>query len=255
MTTKYNTTQLDPKQVFERHVYHRDRFAHYLRWAHVLREVKPHSVILDVGCGNANLLEVLYHNRHTPKHYVGVDVRTRTIQQNVAKFGHLSWASFANLDFCLSPSRHATLRSFAKLHTLTFDFIVCFEVLEHLGKENADQFLANVSTFMNRQRPTKLLISTPCYDGEHVAQNHVINGEVGEFTFDEMKWQLEKLFKVINVWGTFASQRDYYDKLSACERSVWHDLEAYYDSNLISVLFAPLVPACSRNCLWECVLR
>jgi hypothetical protein len=34
---KYNTTDLDPEATFERHVFHRDQFAHYLRWTHVLK--------------------------------------------------------------------------------------------------------------------------------------------------------------------------------------------------------------------------
>jgi hypothetical protein len=62
-TKKYNTTDLDPETTFERHVFHRDQFAHYLRWTHILKVAKIGEKIVDFGCGKGNLLEVLYRNR------------------------------------------------------------------------------------------------------------------------------------------------------------------------------------------------
>ena len=63
MAKAYNTTDLRPDQAFERHVFHRDQFAHYLRWTHILKEAKIGESIVDFGCGAANLLEVLYRNK------------------------------------------------------------------------------------------------------------------------------------------------------------------------------------------------
>ena len=51
----YNCTQLTPQQEFERHIYHRDQFAHYLRWTHVLRDARIGQTILDFGCGTGVL--------------------------------------------------------------------------------------------------------------------------------------------------------------------------------------------------------
>lgn len=50
---KYNTTDLDPTTSFERHVFHRDQFAHYLRWTHILKEAKIGETIVDFGCVRA----------------------------------------------------------------------------------------------------------------------------------------------------------------------------------------------------------
>lgn len=58
-TEGYNATALDPAATFERHVYHRDQFAHYLRWTHILKVAKIGDSIVDFGCGAGDLLEVL----------------------------------------------------------------------------------------------------------------------------------------------------------------------------------------------------
>lgn len=242
MKEKYNTTQLDPASTFERHVYHRDQFAHYLRWTHILKVIQPNATVLDIGCGTGNLLEVLYRNRHSPKRYVGIDVRTKTIIAAIEKWSMCKWASFSNKDFC------KTLPSFGK-----FDYVVCFEVFEHIGKENGAQFLANICNQMSLN--SVLFISTPCYNGIDVADNHIIDGKIGEYTFKEMKDILSEFFTIKNVWGTFASQKDYYEKMTIEQKKIWNELAKYYDSNLISVIFAPLFPELSRNCIWKCSIK
>lgn len=77
MAKVYNTTDLRPDQAFERHVFHRDQFAHYLRWTHILKEAKIGESIVDFGCGAANLLEVLYRNKYKQKEYIGIDIREK----------------------------------------------------------------------------------------------------------------------------------------------------------------------------------
>ena len=57
-TKYYNTTDLNPESTFTKHVFHRDQFAHYLRWTHILKEARIGETICDFGCGNGNLLEV-----------------------------------------------------------------------------------------------------------------------------------------------------------------------------------------------------
>lgn len=239
---EYNTTQLSPDKVFERHVYHRDQFAHYLRWTHVLKVIPPKVSLLDVGCGDANMLKVLYHNRHVPYLYLGIDVRTKTIFQNREIYKTLPWAKFENKDFCKPQHKLGT-----------FEFVTCLEVLEHIGKQNGEQFLMNIA--QNMSNTSKCFISSPCYNGIDVAQNHIINGEISEYTFSEMKWLLEKIFHINCVWGTFASQKDYLGKLTPEQFKLWNQLSEYYDSNLVSVIFAPLFPAQARNCLWEVSLK
>lgn len=238
---QYNTTQLHPEFELTKHVFHRDQFAHLFRWAHVLKTAKIGCNVLDFGCGNANLLQLLWRNGFKPNDYLGVDIRERTIKINQEKYKDLNYARFSAEDLCGDLSFGGA-----------WDIIVCFEVIEHIGHKNVIKFLSNIKSQMNEN--TVLLISTPCYDARSgAANNHIINGEVAELTFNEMKVALEETgFKIEKIWGTFASQRDYEEKLPENIKEVYTKLKEYYDPDTLSILMAPLVPEYSRNCIWRC---
>lgn len=241
-SSNYNKTQLSPDVEFERHIFHRDQFAHYLRWTHVLKTARINQEILDFGCGTGNLLEVLYRNRYRPKRYVGVDIRKRIIASNVERWKDLDFAEFYLADLC-EPG----LKSFGK-----FNIVISFEVIEHVGKKNAKNLLLNI--IKNCNINSIVLLSTPVYDPRvGAAKNHIIDGHVGEFEFIELKDLLNDLFITENVFGTFASVRDYKPllKQGTWQLKMYEHLVRYYDSNLVSNIMAPFFPTQSRNCLWR----
>ena len=248
----YNKTQLNPDSTFERHVYHRDQFAHYLRWTHVLKIARLSSVntknVLDFGCGSGNLAEVFYRNRLQPDYYLGLDIRKQTIEKANEKYKNIDWAEF-NTEDLVNLSYHSLAC------TEKWDLITSFEVIEHIGKQNANKFLQNIKNCMYTE--TILLISTPVYDEKvGAAANHIIDGEVGEFTFDEMKSLLESNgFKIEKVWGTFASKKDYTPLMNEWQTKMFEKLSEYYDNEIVSNLMAPMFPVESRNCLWKCSLN
>lgn len=241
MAKNYNKTQLTPQQEFERHIYHRDQFAHYLRWTHILKVAKIGQTILDFGCGSGEMLEVFYRNKFRPKKYVGLDIRKQTIDENNEKFSKLDFATFKQADLCAELDLGET-----------FDIITCFEVMEHIGHENADAFLENIWFHCNDD--TRVYLSTPNYDPKvGAANNHLLGPDkvVGEWDHFELQKELEKFFIVEKKYGTFASMRDYKDDLNDWQKQMFEALRDYYDTNLISNIMAPLIDASkARNCLW-----
>lgn len=241
----YNCTQLTPQQEFERHIYHRDQFAHYLRWSHVLKNAKIGQTILDFGCGSGEMLELFYRNKYRPKQYLGLDVRQKTIDENLVKFGKLDFADFKAVDLC-QPELDLGQ---------TFDIITCFEVIEHIGHENADTFLENI--WYHCDDNTTVYLSTPNYDPKvGAAGNHTLTHpdgtiEIGEWDHFELQDKLSEFFTIEHKYGTFASQRDYKEDLHDWQIPMYDALKEYYDSNLVANIMAPLVPAeHARNCIW-----
>lgn len=238
----YNKTQLTPQDTFERHIYHRDQFAHYLRWSHVLKNARIGQTILDFGCGTGEMLEVFYRNRYRPQKYLGLDIRTKTINENKEKFAKLDFAEFRQADLCQSELDLGQ----------TFDIITCFEVIEHIGHDNADNFLDNIAYHC---RPdTVVYLSTPNYD-PHVgaAENHMLgpDREVGEWDHFELQKKLSEYFIIKKKYGTFASIKDYKEDLTGWKKEAFEELKKYYDTNLLANMMAPMIPAeHARNCLW-----
>ena len=72
-----------------------------------------------------------------------------------------------------------------------------------------------------------------------------------EWRFDELQDILQDIFTVEAVYGTFASQKDIFPMFDADEARLFNLLRSYYDSNVLSILFAPLHPESSRNAIWR----
>ena len=242
----YNKTQLNPDKTFERHVYHRDQFAHYLRWTHVLKYCFRNTgkKVLDWGCGSGSMAEVLYRNRAKMNSYLGVDIRNRTIDKANEKYAKVDWVEFKTADLCGDVD-------FGN----DWDIITSFEVIEHIGKQNADVFCENI--IRHCKDDTVVFLSTPNYDARvGAAGNHTYDSGDGrgvavqEFGHHELREVLERHFVVRQKYGTFASIRDYKNKLNDWQQHMFKDLSKYYDTNLLSVIMAPLFPEESRNCLW-----
>lgn len=237
----YNKTQLTPQNEFDRHIYHRDQFAHYFRWSHVLKNAKIGQTILDFGCGSGEMLEVFYRNKYRPEKYVGLDIRQAQIDKNAEKFKKLDFARFEARDLC-EPFDLGE----------RFDVITCFEVIEHIGHVNIDRFLENIYT--HAAPNATIYISTPNYDPRvGAAKNHMLGDEIGEWDHFALEEKLGEYFLIVNKFGTFASIRDYKDELEGWRLEAFNCLKEYYDTNLLSNLMAPVMNASkARNCLWVC---
>ena len=248
-TSGYNVTDISPELEFERHVYHRDMFAHYLRWSHILKVIKPHERVVDFGCGQGDLIEVLYRNRHIPSAYFGFDVRTRTVEKLAEKYKKNDWARFFNVDLV-----KAVPQTFVDMN-MNADHVVSFEVVEHIGQTNIHRYLENFKACGNAE--ATYYLSTPNYDPSvGAAGNHTYDALDGrgvqpqEFEHWELSRILQEHFKIERKYGTFASIRDYKPLLDEAQLRLFNKLSEYYDTNVLAVIFAPLFPEKARNCIW-----
>lgn len=227
---------------------HRDYLAHCLRYSHVARYMnestqrgKRHLVahLLDVGCGHETPLPRLLFSMmmvHSTGSYTGVD------------YGSVPWPDTIARE---TPKFHARFIERAdfvevELPRKTFDVVVSLEVLEHVEPLHAFRMLQRMRSVLAADG--RAFVSTPCYDAHVGAANNHVN----EMSHRGFRALLEAAgFEVERVWGTFASQRDYKDKLDEHARAVFDELSSYYDSGVVACLLAPLVPEYARNCLWR----
>lgn len=243
----YNTTDLNPENSFNRHIFHRDQFAHYLRWTHILKEARIGDITCDFGCGSGALLEVLYRNKFKCKEYIGLDIRSKTIQDAKEKYKMIEWANFHVCDL---------IKDDFDFDLIGADKVCSFEVFEHVGKQNAQTFLKHFKACGHED--ATYYLSTPNHD-PHVgaAGNHTYDSGDGrgvavqEHTYQEIYWHIQEAgFDIIKHFGTFASIKDYKPYMNEWQTYVFKALSEYYDSNLVSNLMAPFFPTRSRNTLW-----
>tara|TARA_R100001163_G_C5033338_1_gene173030 strand:- start:439 stop:1167 length:729 start_codon:yes stop_codon:yes gene_type:complete len=197
--------------------------------------------VLDIGPGKElALAKTLYVNRTTPKSYIAVDVSKLEMPDMFDKASWKPTSLFSNTDVC-------------DLNYDAFEVapnvITCFEVLEHVEPEHALRMLKKIYAFLHDTDPNAVaFISTPNWDPKvGAAANHV-----NEMRHEALGVAIEKIgFNIEEVYGTFASQKDIKPFMTEEELELMDKLKKYYDSNLVSNIFAPLFPQQSRNCIWR----
>jgi 2-polyprenyl-3-methyl-5-hydroxy-6-metoxy-1,4-benzoquinol methylase len=245
-----DTTFLSLDTAEERGFIHRDYIAHCMRWSHVIKVLTQgkryaNATIVDVGCGReAPMAKTLYSSRLIPVRYIGIDYgpipeETRQIFHSgkfpVEFHEKTDFAAWAPSE---KPHLHIGDTHFA-------DFVTSFEVLEHVEPKHMLAMLDGIHLIL---KDTGIaFISTPCWDVVSCAANHV-----NEMRYEALGAVIEESgFEVIDVFGTFASIRDYVPHLAPGHREAFEDLRSYYDVNFLSCVFAPFYPQYSRNCLWQ----
>ncbi len=239
-----DTTYLSLDSAEERGFIHRDYIAHCLRWSHVAKVLsKGHlyqsTRLLDVGCGRElPLPKMLYSSRYILQGYYGVDA------------GPIEDAAAAVFDSGKFPLKVWERCNFLELDLHDIDeapvsMITCFEVLEHVEPRMMIDMLRHMMALSTPD--VRIFISTPCWNRTDCAANHV-----NEMTFRALGAVFEDVgLAVKNVYGTFASIRDYEFLLNPQQRDDFNRLREYYDTNFLSCIYAPMYPEFSRNCLWE----
>lgn len=250
-----DNTMLSIDQAETRGFIHRDYIAHCLRWTHVAKYLQKsgryQSVkLLDIGCGKeVPLAKLMYSSRLNPTTgvYVGLDYN----KLEYPDMFHTGKFPLHLVSQCVFPDTFAERKkavSNVRCVELPdkYDVIVCFEVAEHVEPDGTKKLLEGIRDHL---APGGIaFMSTPCYDSSvGAAGNHV-----NEMSHDAFGAMIEYVgLTVENVYGTFASISDYKNHMGKEELVVFERMRAYYDTNYLATIFAPLFPKQSRNCIWE----
>lgn len=250
-----DTTFLSLDNAEERGFIHRDYIAHCLRWSHVIKFLTANkryagATIVDAGCGReAPLAKTLYSSRLIPARYVGIDYGPVPDETK---------GTFHSGKFPVTFHERTDFAEWAKAEHIRnadvvgpncdpafADIVTSFEVLEHVEPAHMLKMLDGIHLILKDDGVA--FISTPCWDVVSCAANHV-----NEMRYEALGAVLEDSgFEIIDVFGTFASIRDYEPYMDPSHREAFQDLRSYYDVNFLACVFAPFYPQYSRNCLWQ----
>lgn len=269
-----DNTHLSIDTAENRILIHRDYVSHCIRWSHVLkfllqRHVYKTTRVLDVGCGvDVPMARMMLSNRVAPLEYIGLDYNHSSkfkldmfanTRFKPTTFGSVDFADEKNVWFDQAKDGQTCVNIKGDNGEDYFaipNLITCFEVLEHIEPEHVVRTLKKVKYIMQSaadfsgHSPT-FFMSTPNWNVTDTADNHV-----NEMKNEALGWLLEELgFAIVDQFGTFASKRDYahllMTKYGNEVYNVFVRLNDYFDSNLASILFAPLFPREARNCFWR----
>lgn len=247
-----DTTFLSLDNAEERGFIHRDYIAHCMRWSHVIKRLLQgrlyeRATIVDVGCGReVPLAKTMYSSRLTPKEYHAIDYGPIPAEsRQIFHTGKFPIVFHERTDFVKWAMGKADTAEGSQANFA--DVVVSFEVLEHVEPLHCLKMLEAMRWVL---KPNGVaFISTPCWDVISCAANHV-----NEMRYETLGAVLEENgWMIRNVYGTFASIREYEPYLAPGHREAFKDLRDYYDVNFLACVFAPFYPQYSRNCLWEIV--
>ena len=229
-------SRLNVGRTLSRLIIERDNMAHLFRYAYICRQLKSPKIILDIGCGDKSLAAMIYTGKMRSKviQYHGVDLKD--VPSDILK------------DKLPFPMFFHKINISEELPYVNPHIITCFEVIEHNTRENGIKLLDNISAVMNYQ--TELYLSTPCLDENKGKQRF----HVYEYTYDELKEELEKRFEIIDHFGTFmhtgiGPNKAHIDDL--CDDHKFAKIKEYYGGAIFSNIMAVFQPERAKNCIWR----
>lgn len=236
-----NLTELNAYESADRgFMAHSDWVGHIQRYGYVLKQVerrKPGS-ILDIGCGDMNLIKFLWRNR-TSFHgaYTGVDLRA-----SAAWLDGITWSGSIDLFRMDIVADDPSILPPA-------DMVVCFETFEHVPRDHQQELLQRLYDWT---KPGGVcLFSTPNAGiAKSTAENHQGSDGIRERSYAE-KLSMVSLagFTVLNTYGTFCGSTRLPTWFLA-QPEIGRMKEFLMDSMFVSTVAAAF-PERSNNALFE----
>jgi len=235
---RFDTTQLKESGTQAKGC-HRDYAAHWFRWGFAINFIgKKGKRSLEIGCGqDIPLIKSLcWKMGFQPDIHVACDLNEIPPKKRY----DLPWAAYHDR-FNFVDDWKKLAKQYGKE---SFDIITCFEVIEHMRKPDGKELLKGLRSLM---APTgTALVSTPVYNGKHMAANHL-----HEYRFDELREFFEENgLRVESVHGTFMTSQSMKRVMTDQERELVERLHQWYSWDVLANFLAPKYPEASSNCCW-----
>lgn len=213
--------------------------AHHIRFlifAHTILQ-KNCKHVVDIGFGQNLLVEYLNKTQYNGN-YVGLDLNEEYVRQANEQ---LQVGCFADYPFSISY-HNSSLKDFVSVSSHAIDCIVLGEVIEHIPKETAAEFLSYCKSRLHDNGI--IILSTP----------NKINGKINwpddhedEFSYNELQQViLDAGLNIERDFGYWNNTQGTKEMLSTADVNLYNSFENYIPQSLLNVMFNITNPSKSR---------
>jgi len=203
--------------------------------------------LLDIGCGGAFPIKVLYkayvvRKAEIVKSYRGIDIDPVVLELE-DEFATMMKTMNMSIDI-----QDLTVDPEIKLKRSSVDFFWTTEVIEHMKPEFIAPWLDEAHRVL--KKGGLIYVSTPNHDGSNkkLPEDHVY-----EWGFEELKTELTKRWKLQEVTGTFIQIPKFRAANRKHGRIPQELVDAYtarFDGNWLRNVLAAPYPEYANNCAW-----
>lgn len=212
-------------------------YAHIFRNFFIWKYCTNDKYILELGCGNGDMNEILYRNR-CRINYVGIEINENCIKKiNNRKFKTNFPSLFLKKDLTKLPLPFKNKK---------FDVIICTEVIEHITKEEGRNLLIECKRLLKDDGI--LFLSTP---DKKLSEGIYSKDHIYEYEYEEIKKLIiETGFKIIKIYGCSCKSKHIKNNLNEKEKELYENLKEYFGGKLLNQIFSVIHPDISYDKLY-----
>lgn len=208
-------------------------YVQFLKEFYMLRQIKRDSIVVDMGCGTAALMEKMYRNGIKAT-YIGIDCSLPALSKRAHLLEKRDTYALVRADILNTP-----------LKDNIADLIILSEVIEHFYPEYQEAVMRECRRIA---KPGSRLILTTTVSGDKK-----IPGHVGELEYKDAMALVESTgWEVVNSFGLYCPDESVWDE---CEREVYESLRKFYPPQFLKALLSLNYPEKSRSYMIEAVAR
>jgi SAM-dependent methyltransferase len=220
-------------------------FAHFFRFSYIRRLTRgprynnaygKKTILLDLGCGEGLLRNMLYRNAINIK-YIGIDIALQTLKKAL-NLKSKEEAIYLRYD----------LNKGIPLNDNSVNIVVAFEIIEHLLKKSGLKVIRE--SYRVLKKNGILILSTPI---QPFAENLYEDEHIYEWKKDEIEKEYLKLgFNIELIRGISIRTKHLKEELKNNQvlSNLYLQLSKHFEGSILNCFFAVFFPDKSYNVMW-----